>query len=164
MKRTIPKKNYVLLLLICVSSLVLVFVLMNLYKNNQPKKAKNMSFLSEIKQNEIKNYITENREVIIYASSSTNTENVNLEKEIKKYLSEKNIINNFVYLDLSEVDDSFYEEFHLNYIKESSHEEIDLKKEPSLLIIDNGKMLSYINGITNISEFKHFCEENGALD
>lgn len=160
MEKKIPKKNYIIILLIFIFTILLTLFLMNKYNINNNES---LSFVSEIKDNELNNYITERQEVIIYMSSSNNKNNYELEKELEKYTKEKNLKDKYIYLDLSNVNSNFYNEFYINYINESYTGNFKIQ-EPSMIIIRDGKVESYLNKINNINQIKLFFEKNEVLE
>ena len=161
MEKKIPKKNYIIVALISIFTILLTLFLMNKYNSN--KTSENITFVSEIKENELNNYVTERQEVIIYMSSSTNENIKELENDLEKYTKKKNLKDGYVYLDLSKVDSNFYNEFYINYLNESYTGKFKIE-EPSLIIIRNGKVESYLNKINNINQIKLFFEKNGVLE
>lgn len=161
MEKKIPKKNYVIVILISVFTILLTFFLMNKYNNN--KSVESITFVSEIKENELNNYVTERQEVIIYMSSSNNENIKELEEDLEKYTKKKNLKDEYVYLDLSKVDSNFYNEFYINYLNESYSGKFKIE-EPSIVIIRNGKLESYLNNINSINQIKLFFEKNGVLE
>lgn len=161
MEKKIPKKNYIIVALISIFTILLTLFLMNKYNSN--KTSENITFVSEIKENELNNYVTERQEVIIYMSSSTNENIKELENDLEKYTKKKNLKDEYVYLDLSKVDSNFYNEFYINYLNESYTGKFKIE-EPSLIIIRNGKVESYLNKINNINQIKLFFEKNGVLE
>ena len=98
--RKIPRKNYIYVLVLSFFTIALTFYLSTLYNNNKMSENK-MSFVSEIKENELKNYLEETHEAIIYMSESKNKNNYNLEQELEKYTKAYNLEDKYVYLDLS---------------------------------------------------------------
>lgn len=162
MKRKIPKKNYILVLLLSLSTIILTFILVNTYNNNKVSN-KRINFISEIKENELKNYITETDEAIVYMSKSNNEKNNLLEEELKEYTLKQNLEDKYVYLDLSLVDNNFYNDFYLNYIKESYTGNFEIK-EPTMVIINKGKVKTYINNIDKLEEIKDFFVNNGVVE
>ena len=69
--RKIPKKNYILLVLLLIMTVFSVFYIANWYtasKNFQLEDSIMKNFLGEIKESEIENYILENPETVIYVS------------------------------------------------------------------------------------------------
>lgn len=153
MKREIPLKNYIILLLIVVASVLLVLNLANTYKENKKKEALILQeLLSEIKKEEIESYLLENPDAIIYLMKEHNED----DKKIKKYIVNNDLKNKIVILNCME-------------------ETIDLSKynnkkqiaTPNFIIFEDGKIKKIMykneNKIT-YQIFKNFIEANGVLD
>lgn len=162
MKKTIPTKNYIIVFILSICTLLLTFYLMNVYNNSENTHQKTLS-ISEVRENELKSYITENNEVIIYMSSSNNNQIETFEKNLNNYILDNNLKNEFVYLDLNNVSENFYNEFYINYVKESNSEKFIIK-EPTLVIINNRVIKNYINNIDNIDQVKEFLISAGVIE
>jgi len=104
----IPKKNYMITVVIILSTIVLTFVLANSYKNKYRKTSEMYNYLSEIKINEIESYLFENPSIIIYFADKYNLNNDDKEIKLKKIINELNVYNYFIYLDINDVDESFF--------------------------------------------------------
>ena len=170
MSRKIPMKNYFITFVLSVITIVIVFSLMNVYNKRKDYKEssnKNLDILSEIKENELETYFTENHDGIIYMSSSNNKNIEEFEKELKKYIIDKNLTKEIVYLNMFNVNDTFYNEFYLKYFDENSNINIDLTKEPNIFIVNNGRVVNYLlsdKEQINIEDVKNFFKENGVLE
>lgn len=160
MEKKIPIKNYFIVVLLIILTVSLTFYLMITYNN---KDSKSLSFVSQVKENELDSYITERQEVIIYMSSSNNKYIKEFENELKKYTEDKNLKDLYVYLDLNDVSSNFYNEFYVKYLKESYTGTFEIK-EPTIVIIRNGKIDSYLNNINDVNQVKDFFEKNEVLE
>ena len=88
-ERIIPKKNYFILSILAVATIILTFYLSDYYfKREKEIIAHNttMNFLLKITENDLKNYIADNHDVIIYFSNSYNKSLIDYEKKLKKTL------------------------------------------------------------------------------
>ena len=117
----------------------------------------------QIKENELKNYLEETHEAIIYMSESKNKNNYNLEQELEKYTKAYNLEDKYVYLDLSLVSDKFYNEFYINYINEAYKGKFEIKN-PTIVYIKNKTVVNYDNNITNIDQIKEFFNNNEVIE
>lgn len=156
--KKIPLKNYLIVLILSVATVFLTFYFANNYKKN--KIVQKINFLSEIKQNELNSYISERSDVIIFM---TYIDNDDLIKNLKKYLKENELKSEFVYIDLNEVNNNFYNEFYVNYVNEASNKSFEIKNS-TLVFIENGTINSYINNIKYIEQVKSFFESNELID
>lgn len=157
--KIIPKKNYIIVIFILIFTYILTFYLMNNYKSNNNL----LSFVSEIKYNEISDYITENQEVVIYMSLSNNKITKDLEKELEKLTIKKNLKNKYLYLNLNKANNNFYNEFYVNYIDEAREKEFEIKA-PTIVLIENGRMTNYLNNINNIEQIEEFFKKTGVIE
>ena len=98
--REIPKKNYIYLALMTVGVVAVVFILINMYKvhNKQVYDSRVKDIISEIKLDNLDDYITDNPSVVIYINDS-NKNHKKLEKEIRNLITEKNARDYIVYLE-----------------------------------------------------------------
>jgi len=160
--RIIPKKNYMIVLIISILTLLLIFGLKNIYEKNQVINNETLDFMSEIKENELKTFIIENHEAIIYLSSSNNETLDSFESKLKNYVLNNNLEKTIVYIDLSKVSDKFYENFNKQYF--NNKQIIVFEKEPSLLYKKEGKVVDYLSvskSKINIDIVKEFVEIHG---
>ena len=104
MKKRIPLKNYILLGIILIITIILVvyiYMWHNAYKNNEQNTRIMDEYLQVINYNELDNYLTENKNAIIYCST-TNDKNIRIfEKKFKNIISKNSLNNDILYLDLT---------------------------------------------------------------
>lgn len=161
MEKKIPLKNYVILILLTVLTLSLVFVLSNKYKSNFSEDR--MTFVTEIKENDINEYVLEGNDLIIYMSNSKNNKIAKFEEKLKEYTEKNELKDKYMYLDLNEVSDNFDNEFYVNYFNESFNGNFEIK-EPTLVIIKDKKIVDYKTELKTIEEVKRFFERNGEFE
>lgn len=101
--REIPRKNYIYLALMTVGVVCLVLVLVNMYKvhNKQVFDSGIKEVLSEIKYDNLDDYITDNPNAILYINDS-NKNSKKIEKDIKNLITERNAREHIVYLEKTE--------------------------------------------------------------
>ena len=102
--REVPKKNYLYLFLILLGSILFMIYLYTWYDTyNQNKLNTSImdKYLTVINYNELDNYIIENKDAIIYVSILGNEDINNFEKKFKNLVSEHNLKNDILYLDIS---------------------------------------------------------------
>lgn len=141
MEKKIPVKNYIILFIIAVATIVFVIYGVNFYKNKKSYENSlnvRMDFLLQLKENEVKNYITDNHDAIIYISDSSNDEYRDYEKELKKLLINKDLNKEVVYLDVSKVSGDFYNTVKKTYFDTNIKQEAD--NVPNVWIINEGKI------------------------
>lgn len=144
--REIPKKNYIIMIFITLSVVIVTIALGNAYNNREKKTSDIYSFLSEIKVNDLDTYLLENPNAIIYISDKYDLNNEKIEETIKKDITELNVKDYFVYLDTNDITESFLKNFNEKY-----DGNIDIDKIPMIVIISDGKV---VNCYYDIDTFK----------
>ncbi len=104
--RSIPGKNYIILGIVVLATFALLYYFVSFY--NKQKDYENsihtrMQFLSEVKENEIQNYILDNHDVIIYLSDSTDDTFSDFEIQLKSLMKDQNLTKNVVYMDVYKI-------------------------------------------------------------
>ena len=112
MKKEIPLKNYFILILVILLTILAVFYMRDWYNTSKEFYAQNSvmtKVVREIKNDEISNYILENQKFILYVSSGRNTNIKSFEDEFKNLIQKMDLGENVLYMNLDEVDVSdFY--------------------------------------------------------
>lgn len=103
--REIPRKNYIYLGLLTIIVILICFLLMNAYNKNSNKIYESVvkEVVSEIKYDDLENYLQENPDVVIYIYDNTKKVNSVLEKDIKELLTKYHVQQYFVYMEKSEL-------------------------------------------------------------
>lgn len=147
--RKIPLKNYFILAAIIILSGIIVIYIANMYRNKKDyEKEDTMSFLKEIYAKDFENFIIENPDSIVYIN---NTFDESLTLELKKYIIERDYIQDIVYIDTDKINIDF-----VNVLKKYSSLIDD--KLPNVLIIKGGKIINmlYIEEDTTPSQIIEF--------
>ena len=129
--REIPKKNYIIMLIIAVSVVLLTLISCDIYNTKYRKTSILTSYLSEIKMKDLDTYLMEKPNSIIYISnkSATNTEQ---ELKLKDKLIELNITDYIVYLNIDKTNiKKFNKKFKSN---------IKIDELPIIVIIEDNKI------------------------
>lgn len=132
--REVPKKNYIIMLIIIIAIVLVTIFLSNIYNNRFQKTSVLYNYLSEIKKKDLDSYLLEKPEIIIYASNKYNNSNEKQETKIMKQIIDNNIYEYIVYLNL--------EDKKLNILN-SLNKKYDGKlknKLPVLIVFENGKI------------------------
>ncbi len=143
--RKITVKNYVILLIAFVICLFAVFGIRKLYldyENYRKNVAVISGEISELHEDEIDAYITENEDVVLYFGVSDDDNCRALEEEMKKVLDERHLKEEMIYVNLKEVDDidTFYKNFNESYPSNS-----EVKGYPTFVVIRSGKVLKVLS-------------------
>ena len=94
MKKEIPYKNYIILILVFLATIVAVFYVRDWYNTTKAYYAQNSvmtKVIREIKSEEISNYILENQRFILYVSSGQNSQIKDFEDEFKNLIQNLDI-------------------------------------------------------------------------
>ena len=161
-EKEIPLKNYILLSIILIFTIVIViylFMWYSAYENNKLENQMLDECLMVINYNELENYIVENKDAIIYTSSLNNIESRTFENKFKNIIKKNNLDNTILYLDLTK-DKSIIEEMKEKYNK-------DLTGDPSLLTFKNGELEKIYNikeNNYNIKKIEKYLEEEYVMN
>lgn len=171
MNRIIPKKNYIILGLVCLVTILLSFYCVDLYKNSreyQLDQNKRMKVLSEVKVEELQNYILDNHDVILYFSSSRDNTYSNFEESLKTYLLEEDLTKMIAYVDTTNLESSFYTDFAKNYFSTQwKKENKRFSVIPNFVNFSDGEVESmlYMNAtVPNMSDVKSYLTGVGIHD
>lgn len=133
-EKEIPFKNYILLSIILIISIVLViyfYMWYGTYEDNKIYTPIMDEYFTVINYNELEDYLVENKDAIIYVSILGDEEIRTFEKKFKKLFIENSVYNNILYLDLtSEYKDTII----FNNIKAK----YGLRGLPCIIIFRNG--------------------------
>lgn len=154
-------RNYIICVMLFIVCFGLVLYLRELYKVNEAEQKKIpviQGYISEIYNDDLEHYITENPDGVIYMCIA-NDENCRVfEREFKKLLKKDEYNDNLVYLNLMDIDqDKFLEEFNSKFIYK-----VKLSKEyPAFVLFEDGKVKAILqekDKKLDIVKVKHFLE------
>lgn len=137
MQKEIPTKNYMILFSIVTATILLCLYITQWYKKAEENSIEPGILAKELPQvtiEEFQNYVTENPNIILYISSSTDEKIKRFEKTIYEYIVEKNIRNYFIYIDASKVD--------RNALLETIKNKGSIKEDyiPNIYVLKDGKI------------------------
>lgn len=165
--KKIPKKNYIMLLVIIILTLLLAIYLRNLYLN-QVKKENSIQIehVYEIDEKSLRNYIVENDSFILYIADREE-ENLNdFEKKLGNYLTKKEYTKNIIYLNLDDVSETFYKNIKKEYFSKKLKDK-SFSKQTNLLYFENKKVVDILySKQSKIEEehFKNFIENHNNME
>ena len=142
-EKEIPLKNYILLSIVLILTIVVViyfFLWKNTYEKSKLQTPILDDYLLVINYNELNNYLVENKDAIIYVSK-LNNENIRLfENKFKNIINKNNLNNKILYLDLTEElkENNIVKKINKKYGKE-------MTEVPTIVIIKDGKISSSYN-------------------
>lgn len=135
-ERVIPKKNYVIVLILAIATCLVLGYFVRWYRLReerlQPASVVTQA-ITEINFDEIDNYLLENPNVFIYVSNPQVENTQNFEKELRDYLKEEELQHRMVYLDLSKMTEEERLQFSQEWL------ELDQVVEPNMIVIENGE-------------------------
>ena len=141
--RKIPIKNYVITVVIFIVSISFAIFLRNWYKSYQDYE-KTIPVLSgvvsEVRYNEIDNYISDNQNAIIYIGVATDDNCRKLEKSLKKVIEKRHLKEKIVYFNITDVADKelLLKEFNDKYAVEDK-----IYTYPAIILIEDGKVADF---------------------
>ena len=144
--RKVPFKNYIILLFLCFLTLGIVFAISNYYRKIEQKELETpviSGIVSEIKKEDLDNYIVENPDFFLWIGSSYNYNSRDVEKDLIEYFKKNDIKDRMIYLNVSnekELDD-FYDSFNSKYVEKDYAKLFDY---PAFVIIRDGKVLDLV--------------------
>lgn len=167
--RTIPKKNYVILGILTVVTILAVLYICKWYKASQKYSFENSvmkNLVGEIKETEFDNYILENPDIVIYLAGEQTEATKKFEKNLENYISKQNLKSNFIYLNYNEMSEKFLSKLKKIYFSKQM-KNISISY-PNLLIVEDGIIIDILyqnqNTKRDIKDVKLFLQKNGVLD
>lgn len=159
-KKKNTKNNYLKLFLILLGVILLTIVSSNLYRHRLENKINN-SYISKhvanIQFNELKNAKLEfNSDTFLYVSYTGNSKIHEFEVKVKKILRDNEIIDNMIYLDITELkeDNDFIHK--LNEILEL--DEIKISKVPAIIYFKDNKVIDIIDSENSLIDSGKFVQ------
>lgn len=168
--RQIKFKNYIILAVIIILTVIAVLALKKIYENNQEYEAKTndrLDILYEVKEDDLGSYLVENRDIVIYISNAKQEDIESFENEFKNYIAENELSKGIVYLNLDMVSSNFYNNLENKYLVDYLKGNKDIiEEQENLLIVEEGKIKAILyERKTSISmnDIKKFLEENDVI-
>lgn len=173
--KVIPRKNYLLVVVICLATLIIVTYLTYICKKNQDIKVEPSilsGYVLELGEKEImtnlRNYALDNPGFVLYVSYDSSKNLNEFEEQLKDLVKEQNIKSNLVFANLNlianknflnELKDNFFsDDLNNNYIK--------LEKQPNMFLFKNGKIIKvlyYAEHKIDIEDVKKFLFNEGII-
>lgn len=173
--KVIPRKNYLLVVVICLATLIVVTYLTYICKKNQAIKVEPSilsGYVLELGEKEImtnlRNYALDNPGFVLYVSYGSSKNLNEFEEQLKDLVKEQNIKSNLVFANLNlianknflnELKDNFFsDDLNNNYIK--------LEKQPNMFLFKNGKIIKvlyYAEHKIDIEDVKKFLFNEGII-
>lgn len=169
--RTIKFKNYVILAIIFLVTIASVLFLRNTYLENKRYEENTndrLNILYEIQEEDLKSYLIENRDIIIYVSHASDDTLDSFENEFKNYIAENEISKEIIYLNLDKVSSTFYtnlqNKYFNDYMKSKSNLVLD---QTNLYAVEEGSiknMLYEQKRNISLNDVEYFLKTNGVVE
>lgn len=156
MKKEVPMKNYFILALIFLVTVIGVFYAREWYNTSKEYYAQNSvmtKVVREIKSEEIANYTLENQKFVLYVASGKNIELKDFEDEFKNLIQDMDLVDSVLYMNLDGVDpNGFYDLLRNDFSAMSriKNQIID-DSSASLYVFTDGKITSVLNNVNDYS-------------
>ena len=147
-EKEIPFKNYIILAVILIFTILLVVYLFNwqsIYQKNKLQEPILDKYLMVINYNELDDYLVENKEAIVYVSVLNDEKIRMFENKFKNLIIKNDLNNKVLYLNLT--NESV--EINKKYLR-------NLSEVPTLIIFDEGKVVESYSIKDNNYDIKAF--------
>ena len=164
-------KNYIILAIVFFITIVSSLLIRDTYLDNK-RYAENtnqrLKSLYEIKEEDLKSYLVENRDIIIYTSYASNSKLEEFEIELNDYISKNEISKDIIYLNLDKISSNFYKDLKEKYFNDymKSKQNIFLE-QANLYAVEEGKIKNVLyeqNKIINLKDIEYFLKTNGVVE
>ena len=162
-KRHIPLKNYVIVAIIFIVTIGLALFLNNWYQSYQDYQQTIpilKGVLSEIRYNEIDNYINDNPNSIIYVGVADDMDCRKVEEDLKDIIVKHHLKDKIVYFNITDVSNrkDVLTSFNNQYVPNGK-----IYTYPAIAILDEGEVIAYKSKSANkdlvISDIEQLFEE-----
>lgn len=170
MEKTIKTKNYIILIVVIIITVLAVFYARSWYNTTKEYYAVNSIMLdtvSEIQPSELANYILENPKFTLYVSSGQNADIKQFEKQFQTNIINQDLSNSIIYLNSDNIDSNQLKELLQSYAKDTKiKDRINTNSAVSMYIFDEGKIIgTIINAEQSSSEqINTLLEKYGVMD
>lgn len=174
--KKIPLKNYILVIIISIFTILILGYFVFWYKSNEKFYMENSvmsGYLSEINEESaienLSNYVLDNPDTFLYVSFGNDSTVKDFELKFKDFIKTENIRSNFIYLDLNLINDK---KFIINiknsfFSEELKNNEISLEKQSNIFVFKNGKIIDVLytsKQTINLFDVNRFLIKYGAIE
>ena len=144
--RVIPKKNYIILGIVILVSLLIIYYFymwVSAYKDAKENVSVLDNYMNVINYNELDNYIVENPDSIIYVSVVDDIEINKFDKKLANSIKNNDFNKDVLYMNITETikDDSIKRKM----IEKYSLKYADITDVPNIIVFEDGKLISIYN-------------------
>lgn len=162
--KEVKTKNYVVLLLIIISTIIISLYLFSWYKQYDNNKLNNpviTDTLMEVKYDNLSNILQERDFLVVYMCTTSEKTCRSFESKFKKYITSNNLNDDIVYLNLGfKSDENDYSTKIYNKYKSSDLVK-KVNKYPTLLVFKSGKIIDILSSddkVLTINEIEQFLK------
>lgn len=149
--KKVPVKNYLILLLISVITVILVLYInawAKTYKQDKLSLSPFSGVLDEIGPEEITQTMSETNEIILYVGYNNNQKLYDSEVILLDYIKKHDLADKVIYVNVS---NSLEDNKYVNILKEAfDNVQKEIKKAPMLIYVKNGKAIEVISSTGGI--------------
>lgn len=142
--REIPKKNYYILAILLIVTVILTLLLSSISLNKEETFSDFYEYSNKIVPEEFDEYMLENNDIIIYISSKYDLSNKTFENRFQKKLNNLNLKENLIFIDKNDINTKFLKKFKKTY-----GINLNLKKTPIIVVIIDEKVIKKITVSSN---------------
>lgn len=154
--REVPKKNYIILLLMICFIVFITFFIFDINKKYQSRKLESSylsGYISEVNVGDLNNILTEpSSELFIFVTKTRDEAVYNFEMDLKKVIKNRDLRDNFMYLDYTDGD--------LGELNEVLGSEVSTI--PAIIYFKNGEYVKSIDSsmsMLNSGDFEKLLDE-----
>lgn len=168
--KKITPKNYIILGVIIVVTVIAVFYMRSWYIATKEYYATNsimLDTINEINVDELDNYILENPKFILYVSSGQNGNIKSFEKQMKKIIVDEELENLTLYLNSDNINmETLKSKLTKITNNENLKNKVNTNSEISIYIIENSKMTNAIINAEKSSpnQIKNLLQKYGVIE
>ena len=140
--RKIPKKNYLISVIMLVGVVIITFSCRDFYNNNLKSTSVLYKYVRHMSKDDLKEYLFESPSLIIYVADKYELKYEKMEEKLKKKIVGNDLYNNFIYIDYKEFNDEFLDYFNSKY-----HAGLDLNSLPTIIIYEDGNISNIYNNL-----------------
>lgn len=164
-RREVPVKNYIILGIIILVTILLLFYFYLWYLTYEESKLNNQimdRYLQVINYNELEDYILENKNAFVYVSVLEDKNIRNFEIDFKETIINNSLKKEILYLDLTEIYNS--KNKISKAITEYNINNKNISNVPCILVFKEGNLKNIYDikeNYYNVDEVEDFLEEEG---
>ena len=154
--KKIPFKNYAVLCIIIVLTVISVFYIRSWYITNKEYYSRNSvikDVTREINVDEISNYALESPKFMLYVSSGVDADVKDFENNFKKLIEKFELSEDILYLNIDNVNYDLYSNLK-GFAYNDKISSLIFESKASLYVFSDGKIVGVLNNINDFSD-KH---------